>query len=192
MLGGITVSGDVTVTTSSVSSTWFTVRFTNNGTGNTDFEITYQATSPLWWDSEVCNDAVMTAWSEEPTFSENADNGNTGEPDTPVCVWGVGSGYDLTITKSVLTDTTYGTDYTPEFNVYPENINSGFFYEGDWWVYRLAVSNIDGGDAYNVVVTDTLPAGLLIVDYEPSHNGVSISPAMPNGTSLTWTVDEVP
>ncbi|USN54863.1 MAG: DUF11 domain-containing protein [Candidatus Peribacteria bacterium] len=137
--------------------------------------------------TEVCNIASYSTNNGDEGISDDL---NTGSPDTWTCVFG----YDLVVDKSILTRGEYVTAYTPEYVTYPAYIYEGGPVQlGDWYVYRIEVTNNGVGDAYEVVTTDTFPAGVTSYWFESQAlPGVTITPDTSNGTMLTWTIPYLP
>ena len=84
-----------------------------------------------------------------------------------------------------------------EFNAYPDGVPE-FVYEGDWFVYRLTASNLDtalednNGDAFDVVIEDTMPAGVYMFRYETPFDDTSLVFTQPldtnMATNVVWTI----
>ena len=74
-------------------------------------------------------------------------------------------GVNLSISKQVLTGYDSGKGLGA-VNTYPStSLASGQLYDGDWVVYDILAENTGPADAWAPRLTDTLPAGLTVVDF---------------------------
>lgn len=71
----------------------------------------------------------------------------------------------------------------PEMNLY-KTVNTGTAVPGDSVTYTVTYENVGYGDAYDVVVTDTIPAGTTFVSSNPAYSSVS-------GSTYTFNIGTV-
>lgn len=132
--------------------------FTLEGKGRPadgNFDIRFTSHAHRGGNQEICNGAELSFDFQGKTIVEQSDDYTHGKTDEPVCV----SGYDLDIDKTILTSGEFATIYKPEYNTYaPYAKENGQVMTGNRYIYRVKVTNNGAGDAYDVLVDDTLPA----------------------------------
>jgi uncharacterized repeat protein (TIGR01451 family) len=156
-----------------------------------DFDIYFTSKAHRGGNQEICNSADLSFKFQGKTIIEASDDYTHGKIDTPVCV----SGYDLDIDKTILTSGQYVSEYAPEYNTYaPYAKEHGQVLTGNWYIYRVKVTNNGAGDAYDVKVDDTLPEGVTAFWMEPEARmslfggPVTFTPDIPLAKSFTWVI----
>lgn len=109
------VSGNVNGSLTLNGTDEFRYEFTSNTEQPEPFTITYEAKALSGGNYEICN----RLYQEVGEYREYADDVRTGQEDTDTCVFG----YELDITKSIMTRSEFGMKYNPEYNTYREGID---------------------------------------------------------------------